>query len=486
MLAASPQPRPERAPSTRPDLKPELAPAPEKLVPAPEKPRRWRAVALLCAVAILGAAAYRYGWRSPAESGGGRAAAAIPTAVAEVGDVHAAIRLSGTIAAKNQATILAPRLGGNRSDMNRGGSANMLAGGGRGAVGGGGGGPTGFGASQMTDFSLVLIKLAAPGSHVKAGDVIAEFDPQMQKQRLDDYKDALIQSDATIKSKLAELASSRESHLLKVQQAQASWLQALQDQKTNPVDAQITAELNDLAVKEDEAQYKQLQYEDDLVDQQQQAQVRVLQLNRDQADLEYKRTAANLNKLTIKAPMDGVVVMASIVRNGEFGQVQVGDEVRAGQPFMYIEDGRTMVVNALLNQVDAERLHSGLKAEIRLDAYPDIDLPGTVEGIGALAQTSTFRSGYVSEIPVQVNVDKMDPRIIPDLTASAEVYLESENNVVYVPRSAVFEENGGKYVFVRQPNGWVERPVQTGLMSYNSVAIHAGLQKGDVVALHRP
>ena len=49
--------------------------------------------------------------------------------------------------------------------------------------GGGGGGP-------MGDFSLVLMKLANPGVRVKTGDVVAEFDPQNQLQRLDDYKDS--------------------------------------------------------------------------------------------------------------------------------------------------------------------------------------------------------------------------------------------------------------------------------------------------------
>jgi multidrug efflux pump subunit AcrA (membrane-fusion protein) len=353
-------------------------------------------------------------------------------------------------------------------------------------VGGGGGGPTGFGAAQMTDFSLVLVTLAPPGSRVKAGDVVARFDPQMQQQRLDDYKDTLVQSDANISSRLAQLAASRENHLLKVQQGDASWLQALQDQKADPVIADISASLNDLAVTQDEAQFRQLEDEDDLVDEQQQAEVKVLQLNRDQANSEYKRTLANLDKLTIKAPMDGVVVMASIVRNNEFGQVQVGDEVRAGQPFMYIEDNRSMVVNATVNQVDAERLRPGLKAAIRLDAYPDIDLPGTVEGIGALAQASTFRAGYVADIPVLVALDKMDPRIIPDLTASAEVYTETQNGAVFVPRAAVFGETGGKYVFLRQPDGWLRKPVETGLTTFEAVAIQSGIEKGDVVALQRP
>ncbi len=187
------------------------------------------------------------------------------------------------------------------------------------------------------------------------------------------------------------------------------------------------------------------------------------------------------------APADGFVVMASIVRNNEFGTVREGDQVRSGQPFMFIVDPSSMILSATVNQVDAERLRLGMKARIRLDAYSDIEVPGTLDGIGAMAQTSTFRAAYVGEIPVRLNLDKMDPRIIPDLTASATVYLQSEQNAVVLPRSALFEENGSKYVFLRNPEGgWVRKPVETGVVCFTDVAIHSGVQKGDVVALQRP
>jgi HlyD family secretion protein len=338
----------------------------------------------------------------------------------------------------------------------------------------------------MTDFSLVLIKLAQPGSRVKAGDVIAQFDPQMQQQRLDDYKDSLIQLEANIRRSMANLGASKESHLQRVRSANASWQQALLDQKTNGVVSKINAQLYDLAVEQSEATYKQLAYEDDLVDQQQRAQIRATELNRDQSQVELKRSEANVAKLTMKAPMDGIVVMASIVRNNEFGQVREGDQVNSGQPFMYIVDPNSMVLNATVNQVDAERLRLGMKAKIRLDAYTDIEVPGTLEGIGALSKTSTFRASYVSEIPVRVRLDKMDARIIPDLTASAEVSLQSEQNTVVVPRSALFEENGTRFVFMQGPQGWIRKPVETGVISFTQVAVHSGLRKGDVVATQRP
>jgi multidrug efflux pump subunit AcrA (membrane-fusion protein) len=438
-------------------------------------------------LAILGVVGYYWMTQNAKLSGG--PVISVPTVAADSGTVVATIRVNGTIAAKNQQSILAPRLSGSRTDVNRGGAIGA-GGGGRGFGGGGGGGNAGVmmggGGGPQNDFSLILMKLKDAGARVKKGDTVAEFDPQKQIQRLDDYKDTQIQTQATIKSSMASMASQRESHTQQVRQARANLDSALEDQKKGPVLADIDKQLADLMVEQQQANYKQLVYEDDLVDQEQQSKIRSTALNLTQSQLELARTEANVGKMVIKAPMDGIVVLSSVVRNNELGQVREGDEVRAGQPFMFIVDPNSMVLMASVNQVDTEKLRMGMKAKIRLDAYADIEVPGTLEGIGAMSKTSTFRAGYVGEIPVRVRLDKMDPRIIPDLTASAEVLLNTEENALVLPRSAVFEENGGKYVFLQSPQGWLRTPVETGVSSYTEVAVHTGLKKGDVVALQRP
>jgi len=470
-----------------PGRQPQPTPGPAIVPPLPKEPRKKIWAIFLVAALIAGGLAYYWRTTNSATATGGGGPITVQTVSANIGDVDSTIRLNGTIAAKNQQTILAPRIQGSRTDVNRGGSANMQTSRQGGAVGGGGGGPAGFGAATQNDFSLILTKLAAAGARVKKGDVIAQFDTVAQQQRLDDYKDSLITQDANIKNRMANMGSQKESHLQQVRAGKAAWDNAVLNQQTNPVVSAINAQLFDVAVEQDKAQYEQLLYEDDLLDQQQRATIQGIEVSREQAQLELQRTVSNLAKMTMTAPMDGFVVMASIVRNNEFGTVREGDQVRSGQPFMFIVDPSSMILSASVNQVDAERLRIGMKAKIRLDAYNDIEVPGTLDGIGAMAQTSTFRAAYVGEIPVRVNLDKMDPRIIPDLTASAQVILQSEQNAVVLPRAALFEENGSKYVFLRNPEGaFIRKPVDTGTVSFTDVAIRSGVQKGDVVALQRP
>lgn len=331
-----------------------------------------------------------------------------------------------------------------------------------------------------------MLHLIKAGTHVKKDDVVAQFDPTNQLQRLDDYKDTVIQTDNNIKKMIASLAATKEAHDQTVRASKAAWDQANLDLQKAPVQSAIDAENAKLIAEQDEATYKQLVFEDSLVIESQRAQIRVQELTKDQSAIELQRAENNVKRMEIHSPMDGIAVMASIVRNGEYGQVREGDQVSAGQPFLTIVDPRSMILDATVNQVDAESLRLGMKALVHLDAYPDLELPGVLEGIGAMSKTSTFRAGYVGEIPIRIKIEKTDSRVIPDLTGSAEVILNSEKETMVLPRSAVFEENGSSFVFVQSPEGWVKKQVEPGLSSFTHIAIHSGLQKGDVVALQRP
>ena len=474
-------------------------PAPGPAIVPPREPRkRKRALwgIMLVLLGAAGAAAYYMNQQSALTTGGG-AAISVPTTTVSLGQVNRTIRVNGTIGAQKFAALVAPRIMGSRTGLNRGGDGGSMGGGRGGSMGGGGGMPgggggggggrdMGGGGGPQNDFSLVLLHLASPGAKVKAGDEVAQFDPQLQKERLDDYRDSLISQENTVRKQLANLVAQREGQEQQIRSTKAEWDRALLDVKASEVRSAIDKEKYKLSAEEAELRYKQLLKQLDLVDESQRASVRAAELTRESSRLELERSTNNVARMTIKSPMEGIVVMQSIVRNGEFGQIREGDQVAAGQPFMQIVDPSSMVLNGTVNQVDAEKLRLGMKAMVRLDAYADIELPAVLEGIGAMAKISTFRSGYVSQIPVRVKILKSDIRVIPDLTGSAEIVLDSSSETLVAPRQAVFQEADGQYVFVKGPEGWARKKVDLGFSSYTKVGVRSGLQKGDVIALRRP
>ena len=337
------------------------------------------------------------------------------------------------------------------------------------------------------DFSLVLLELPSVGHRVKKGDVVAEFDRQYMLNRLDDYKDSVIQAEANVKQKKANLAVSREAHDQQVRIAKSDMEKAKLDLQTLEVVSSIDAEKLKLAAEETEAHYKQILQEIPLLETSQKADLRGTELKRDESKIELQKSAANVEKMLLKAPMDGLVVMQSIRRGMEFGQAQKGDQVYPGQMFMQIVDPDSMVVNASVNQVDTELLRIGQKAIVRLDAYPGLELPAHVYSIGAVP-VSGRRPNFMRQIPIRLKLDKSDPRIVPDLTASADVILESEHLAALAPLAAIFRDGaaGKPFVFLRSTQGWQKREVQLGLQSNVAVAVRSGLSRDDVVALDSP
>lgn len=155
---------------------------------------------------------------------------------------------------------------------------------------------------------------------------------------------------------------------------------------------------------------------------------------------------------------------------------------------MQIVDTRSMVVNAAVSQVDVERMRIGLKARVRFDAYPELELPAHVYAISAITKPGGSRANFVKEVPVRLKLDSIDPRVIPDLSVSIDVIIESEEQATVAPLAAIFSDPNGKspFVYVKSAIGWDKREVELGLSNHVAVAVKSGLKAGEVVATEVP
>ena len=481
----SPTPRREPAPSR---------PRPFPVAPPPEKPtRRWWLAAILLATATVGALYLRNVLLQPI-TGGGPPILTVPTATVVLGPLERTLRLTGSTAAEDYAVLRAPRIrGGRGSSLTEVRDISTNARRSKGGGGGGGGGGVqimrgtsgGRNGSQMT-----LVSLSGSGTVVRKGDVVAEFDREDMLLRLDDFRSRVAQNDANRANVKAEIEVLEKDHSLSIREALADVGRARLDLKTSPVRSAIDQQNFRLALEEAEAIYKLSQTEVPLMQASLQAQWRIAELARDEGYAELKRTEANVDRMLLRAPIDGLVVMMTTMRRGsaEQAQIKAGDQVGSGQPVAQIVDLSSMVVNAAVNQTDVERVRVGAEARVRFDAYPDLELPAEVFGIGAMPRASRFQADYVGEVPVALRLLELDPRVLPDLSVSADVVLSVVPEGIIAPLEAVFTDGPGDtpYVFVREPQGWARREVELGDSNYLSVVIRSGLQAGDEVATARP
>jgi hypothetical protein len=241
-------------------------------------------------------------------------------------------------------------------------------------------------------------------------------------------------------------------------------------------------------LEEAKATYEALLAQAKYVELMEKAEIRLAQLLLREEQIEERRAAANVAKMLVRAPVDGLLVVTEIFRGAEFGQIRAGDELRPGRPYAQIVDPRSMIIEATANQVDLENLRIGARAQVRVDAYSDLELPARVYSIGPLAKVRRWRANYVSEVPVFLKLDRVDARLIPNLTVSADIILHRESSDGIIPREAVFHDAGGEnpFAYVQTPSGWEKRELWLGLANHLEAAVASGLSQGEVVAVTDP
>lgn len=425
--------------------KPPLEVAPGQPPAAPGGLRRGKWI--VAALVLAGFVAFKVSQRP--EPTPAAPVVAVKTAKATIGPLEVTRRVGGQTSSRSYANITAP--------MMRGPEGNR---------------------------PLVLMTLAKSGSIAKKGDMVAQFDPGWLQDHTDDTTATVAQAESDVRKRVAEQGIEWENleQTLRVNKAELD--KAKIEMGAVELRTAIDQELLKLALEEADARYEQARKDRGFKETSQKAEIRILELTRERHARHLERDKVNLTKYTMRAPIDGLIVMQSLFRGGEMAQIQEGDQVGPGQPFMKIVTPGSMQVEAMINQTESGGFRVGQKAAVGLDAFPDLRFEGKIYSIGALAIGGTRQNYYIRNVPVRVSVVTTDPRMIPDLSASADVLLERTERAIIVPAQAVQTESGKSVVWVKQGETFVARAVQTGIRTQTQVAVVTGLNEGEEVALN--
>jgi multidrug efflux pump subunit AcrA (membrane-fusion protein) len=424
------------------------APAPQRASlqavrpPGPSR-RRWT-VAIVLIAALAGAAWFL----RPKPRGDRSAAAAVKTVKAVRGVLQRTLRVTGSVTARHFSNIVVPL------------------------------------AQAPETRELVLISLASNGAPIKEGGLIAQIETQAVRDHLDDVEAQVRQVELDMRRLRANQQSRREAMEQQIRVAKATWDKAAEDMKAAAVRSEIQREQMRLLLEEAEVNYKQMQSELGFLDERQAAEWRIAEIGQ-QGQIRHKnRHLVDLERFSIRSPRSGQVILRTINnRNGEQNQIRVGDEVGPGMAIAKVVDVSSMQVEAMINQTESEMVRLGQKAVIRFDAYPGLELDGKVESVGMMVIPGRRVNYFVRRVPVRIAIDGADPRVLPDLTASADVVLEEDDEALLIPREAVQESGGKSVVLVKQGEAIVSREVEIGGYSNTQVSVVSGLQEGDQVAI---
>lgn len=240
--------------------------------------------------------------------------------------------------------------------------------------------------------------LADFNDEVKAGQVLAVLDPQTYESRVQQAQADVVAGGAALRQAQATLAA-----------AQADY-----NRKRTLVNQGIYAPT---VLDTSQAAFGQARAAVDS------ARARIVQ---SQAALRSQRV--DLGRTTIVAPIDGVIVDRQI----EPGQT-VAASLQAPILFRIAQDLSKVEVKISVDEADIGQVQEGQPVKFTVDAFPDDNFTGIVTQVRKQPVTEQNVVAYV----VMAEADNPRGKLLPGMTANADIVLEQKTDVLKVPAAAL-------------------------------------------------
>jgi RND family efflux transporter MFP subunit len=193
----------------------------------------------------------------------------------------------------------------------------------------------------------------------------------------------------------------------------------------------------------------------------------------------------SLEDTVIRAPFAGIVTEKA-AQPGE-----MVSPISAGGGFTRTGIGTIVDMESLEVEVDVSenfinRVRPQQPVTIKLNAYPDWDIPGSVIAMIPTADRAK------ATVKVRIAIGQKDPRIIPEMGARVAFLSDNEPKAsdakspvsgVIIPADAVSTSGTASIVFVVHGSTVERRAVRLGAKISSGQMVSAGLEPGNIVAL---
>lgn len=175
---------------------------------------------------------------------------------------------------------------------------------------------------------------------------------------------------------------------------------------------------------------------------------------------------AQLEKATIRAPIDGVVVAR---------RMDIGDLVVPGSVIVDIVDPQSVVLSARFDESAIARVTKGQPVRLLFTATGDAATPGEIRRIGREVDTET------REFTVDIAPRQLPRNWAIGQRGTALITLNTTRDALSVPFTAIAFKDRSPGVFVmRDARAWWQ-PVELGPIGEARVDVRGGLKAGDVI-----
>jgi membrane fusion protein, heavy metal efflux system len=220
----------------------------------------------------------------------------------------------------------------------------------------------------------------------------------------------------------------------------------------------------------------------------------VAQSERDQAqaDLEFAQAQvklsassltsrlAQLGQRGVRAKVDGSIEVASPIAGiVSDQQVTEGEAVEPGKSLYHVINLSQVWATAQVFEQDLSKVHPGEIVEVVVAGYPKRTFQGRIVSVDPVLDPDTRTLG------VRAVLTNADGVLKPEMFATLRVLTGNGKAVSVIPRSALLDIDGEKFVYVQKGEAFVPTEVHLGQTDGDLVEVKEGVSPGDLVVTQR-
>ena len=337
-----------------------------------------------------------------------------------------------------------------------------------------------IGCPPIPEVEFKIAFMAPEGTEVKEGDPVLRFDTEALERLLAQKRAEYEEAATKVEQKTIDLEMKLLALEEQIAQATAALGKAQLKAEVPPeVQQRIEYEKALLEERGCEQDLENLRAEVETTEALVGAELKSLVGQRDRARGRVEALQRNIERMTVKAPQEGIVVYRTSWNDEK---KKVGDSVWSGEKLLGIPDLAEMKGDGFVDEADGGPVEEGQPVTVRLEARPDFDLEGQVARIGRTVQRRSWRTP-LKGFRVEIALEKTDPTFMrPAMRFRGEIETGRVPDLLLVPRDAVFLRDDGPVVWAKRRLAWREVEVTLGRSNQKMIEVLSGLSDGDSVS----
>ena len=219
------------------------------------------------------------------------------------------------------------------------------------------------------------------------------------------------------------------------------------------------------------------------------------EVRREQIEKELTDLAGELERVRADPPNVGSSTVAGVIRlNRRWGRVyHVGDRVDAEDIIMEIFPALNLEVRAAINEANVRHVRPDMPVRMTVPALADRKLSGSIALIGGVGKdkfagiggwnSSAFAG--VTQFETRIRLDQVTDDLRPGMTVVLEITVGREEDVLYLPASAVRLADGAAVVLTGPADAPQDKTITGRAFGDGLFIVDSGLRQDELVLVER-